>query len=55
VIRTRQTSIQLLTELLLAQSILGLHIVSLQLVVPCLQLGHTGGGAALGQLLGGLL
>ena len=55
--------IQLHTTLLLAQSILGVHLVGLQLAVPRLQLGHPGleprhptdGGAPLGQLLGGLL
>ena len=62
-IRTRQTSIQLLTELLLAQSLLGLYSSGLQLAALLLQLSHVGlelrhptdGGAPLGQLLGGLL
>ena len=49
--------------LLLAQRILGLDPISLQLAAPCLQLRHPGleprhptdGGAPFGQLLGGLL
>ena len=55
--------IQLHTTLLLAQSLLGLHLLDLPPTALCLQLGHPGlklrhltdGGAPLCQLLGGLL
>ena len=55
--------IRLLTALLLAQSLLGLHPLGLQPAALRLQLGHPGlelrhsadGGAPLGQLLGVLL
>ena len=55
--------IQLHTTLLLAQSLLGLHLLDLPPAALCLQVGHLGlelrhpadGGAPLGQLLSGLL
>ena len=53
---------RLLTALLLAQSLLGLHLLGLPPAALRLELGHPGlelchptnGGAPIGQLLGGL-
>jgi len=57
------TNIRILTTLLLAQSLLGLHLLGLKSAALPLQLGYLGlelrhtadRDAALGQLLGGLL
>jgi len=58
-----QIKMRLLTTILLAQSLLGLHLLGLKSAALPLQLGHLGlelrhtadRDAALGQLLGGLL